>query len=142
MYIAIIYQSRGGNTKKVADAMARELHTAAWSVEEAKNLDCDLLFLGSGVYAASLDKTMRNFIATLTPHSAKKIVLFGTSAGGRKPFGMMKKLLKLRGLTVEKDFLYIPGSFAFMNRGRPNEDDLASARAFARKVIENLGGQA
>ena len=135
MYIAVIYQSRGGNTKKVADAIARELHTAAWSVEEAKNLDCDLLFLGSGVYAASLDKSMREFIATLTPHSVKKIVLFGTSAGGRKPFGMMKKLLKLRGLTVEKEFLYIPGSFAFLNKGRPNEADLENAKAFARSVL-------
>ena len=38
MYIAVIYQSRGGNTKKVADAIARELHTAAWNSVSANTV--------------------------------------------------------------------------------------------------------
>ena len=137
MNIAVIYQSRGGNTKKVAEAIAKTLHTAAWSVDEVKELDCDLLFLGSGVYCASLDKTMKAFLSRLHGTSAKKAVLFGTSAGGRKPFGMMKKALEAKGIPVDKRFLFIPGKWAFMNKGRPNEDDLVTAEVWAQGIVSD-----
>ena len=137
MDIAVIYQSRGGNTKKVAEAIAKALHTAAWTVDEVKDLKCDLLFLGSGVYAASLDKTMKRFLDSLNGTSAKKAVLFGTSAGGKKPFGMMKKALEKKGIPVEKRMLYIPGQWAFFNKGRPNEEDLTTAKVWAQGIISD-----
>lgn len=136
MNIAVVYQSRGGNTKKVAEAIAGALYTAAWSVDEVKDLDCDLLILGCGVYAASLDKHTKQFIASLKGTSAKRVALFGTSAGGRKPFGMMKKALMQKGLPVDERFLFIPGSWAFMNKGRPNEADLKAAEEWAKAIIQ------
>ncbi|MBR1846568.1 MAG: flavodoxin [Bacilli bacterium] len=136
MNIAVVYQSRGGNTKKVAEAIARALHTAAWEVEEAKNLDCDLLILGSAVYAAQLDKKTKAFIDSLNGTSAKRVALFGTSAGGRKPFGMMRKALTKKGLPVDDRDLFIPGAWTFMNKGRPNDQDLANAEAWAKSLIE------
>ena len=136
MNIAVVYQSRGGNTKKVAEAIARALHTAAWSVEEVKDLDCDVLILGSAVYAAKLDKKTKRFIESLDGTSARRVFLFGTSAGGRKPIGMMKRALDGKGIPVDEKTLFIPGSFAFMNKGRPNEEDLAKAAAWAKDIIK------
>ena len=135
MNIVVAYQSRTGNTKKVAEAIAKALHTAAWDVEEVKDLDCDLLVLGSAVYAASLDKKTKAFLDSLTGVSARKVALFGTSAGGRKPFGMMVNALKKKGLPVHEDFLYIPGAWAFMNKGRPNEEDLKRAEQWALGLL-------
>lgn len=135
MNIAVVYQSRGGLTKKVADAIASGLHTAAWSVEEVKDLECDLLFLGGGVYPTGLDKKLKKFLKTLEPRSAKKVVLFGTSAGGRKPFGMMKALLERKCVFVDDTFFYAPGQFLFLNKGRPNADDLTKAEEWAKAFI-------
>ena len=136
MQIAVVYQSRSGHTKAVAEAIAKALHTAAWEVSEVKDLSCDLLILGSAVYAASLDKKTKAFLDSLTGESAKRVALFGTSAGGRKPFGMMKKALESKGLPVDKNFLFIPGAWAFMNKGRPNEDDLKAAAEWALKITQ------
>ena len=136
MNIAVIYQSRTGHTKKVAKAIAHALHTEAWGIDEVKDLDCDLLILGGGVYAATLDKDMKKFLSGLTGTSAKRVALFGTSAGGRKPFGMMEKILRDKGLPIHPDFLFIPGAWAFLNRGRPNEDDCQKAEEWAKGLLE------
>jgi len=136
MYIAVCYQSRGGNTKKVAEAIAKALHTAAWDIDEVKDLECDLLVFGSAVYAASLDKKTKAFLDSLKGTSARRVALFGTSAGGKKPFGMMKRLLKEKGIPVDENFFYAPGSFLFMNKGRPNEEDLAQAAEWAKSLIQ------
>lgn len=137
MDIAVIYQSRTGNTKKVAEAIAKALHTAAWDIEEVKDLKCDLLFLGCGVYAASLDKKMKRFLDLLEGTSAKKAVLYGTSAGGRKPFGMMKKALEKKGIPVDKRMLFIPGAWWVLNKGRPNDEDLVTAQVWAKGIISD-----
>lgn len=134
MRITVCYQSRGGKTKKVAEAIAKALHTAAWSVEEVKGLECDLLILGSAVYAASLDKKTKDFIDSLNGTSARRAALFGTSAGGRKPFGMMKKAIAKKGIPVDHRVFYAPGAWAFLNKGRPNDDDLAKAAEWAKAI--------
>ncbi|MCR5348010.1 MAG: hypothetical protein K6E59_00140 [Bacilli bacterium] len=136
MRIAVIYQSKTGNTRLVAEAIAKELHTCAWDIEEVKDLDCDLLVLGAGVYAARLDKKMRLFLASLEGTSARRAALFGTSAGGRKPFGMMAAVLKKKGIPVDKDYFYCPGKWWKLHTDRPNEQDLEDARAWAKGLLE------
>ena len=136
MNIVVAYQSRTGNTRMVAEAIAKALHTAAWDISEVKDLECDLLVLGSGVYAANLDRSMRDFLKTLGGTSAKHVALFGTSAGGRKPFGMLQRALKKKGLPVDKRFLFIPGKWWKLNPGRPNSEDLETAKAWAKSLLE------
>lgn len=136
MNIAVVYQSRGGNTKSVALAVASAFDVEARSIADAGEVEADLLFLGSGVYAASLDAGMKDYLDHLDPSRIGRVALFGTSAGGRKPFGMMKKRLAQKGITVLEPTLYIPGSFMFLNRGRPNEIDLAAAKSWAESFRE------
>ena len=49
---------------------------------------------------------------------------------------MMKRALDGKGIPVDERTLYIPGSFAFMNKGRPNEEDLAKAADWAKSIIK------
>ncbi len=134
--IQVVYQSRGGNTKKVAEAIAEVLGVGPIHVDKAEKEDADILFIGSAVYAASLDKQMKDYLAKLEGAKIGKAVLFGTSAGGKKPFGMLKKRLLKLGIPVDERTCYIPGEFLFMNKGRPNETDLAKAGEFAKGFLD------
>ena len=49
---------------------------------------------------------------------------------------MMKRALDGKGIPVDEKTLFIPGSFAFVNKGRPNEEDLAKAAAWAKDIIK------
>ena len=129
----VYYQSRGGNTKKVAEAIAKALEVEAKPITEPMVEEADILFLGSAVYAAQLDNGTKSFIDSLAGKKIGKVVLFGTSAGGRKPFGMMRKRLEKLGFAVDEKDLFIPGAWFVMNKGRPNEKDLAAAEEFARQ---------
>ena len=130
---AVYYQSRGGNTKKVAEAIAKALEVEAKPITAPMVEEADILFLGSAVYAAQLDNGTKSFIDSLAGKKIGKVVLFGTSAGGRKPFGMMRKRLEKLGFAVDEKELFIPGAWFIMNKGRPNEKDFAAAEEFAKQ---------
>lgn len=65
MKIAIRYQSRGGNTKAVAEAIAKEINVPAKSIESPIEEEVDLLFIGGGVYAWNIDKKLREYLENL-----------------------------------------------------------------------------
>ena len=48
--IEVRYYSKTGNTKKLADGIAKTLGVKAKSLEEPINGEVDVLFLGSSVY--------------------------------------------------------------------------------------------
>ncbi|MCK4356595.1 hypothetical protein KAW44_05905, partial [Candidatus Bipolaricaulota bacterium] len=45
----------------------------------------------------------------------------------------LEELLKPMGAIIERGF-HSPGRVLFQNRGRPNEEDLMKARAFANRM--------
>ena len=54
--------SRGGNTRKVADAIAEELGIKARDVTASSPDDAKILFLGSGTYGGKPGEAMMKFI--------------------------------------------------------------------------------
>jgi len=78
MKFLIVYSSKTGNTKKVAEALARvapigsEIH----SIEEAGDADgFDVIFAGYWLDRGGVDEKMKKYLRTL---HKKKIVLFET----------------------------------------------------------------
>ena len=59
MKVAVRYFSRGGNTKKLAEAIASAIGVEAKDVSFGLNEDVDLLFLGSSVYAYGVDASIK-----------------------------------------------------------------------------------
>jgi flavodoxin len=80
--LEVIYYSRGGNTRKVADTIADELWTIAKDITQVDTLPEDaFIFLGTECYGAGLVKEISDFIDR-NRLPGRKIALFTTSAFG------------------------------------------------------------
>lgn len=56
MKIAVRYFSRTGNTKKLAEAIAKAINVEAKITDKPLCEDVDILFLGSSAYANGVDE--------------------------------------------------------------------------------------
>ncbi len=134
MNIAVRYYSRGGNTKKIAEAIAEAVGAEAKTVSEPLAGDVDILFLGSAPYAFDVDDEVKKFIGGIHV-SVSKVVNFSTSAAVKSTRKYVEKLFAEKGLSVAKEEFSCRGAFAMLHKGRPNEDDQKAAADFARKII-------
>jgi flavodoxin len=131
----VVYYSRGGNTKKVAEAIADELWTTAKNITQVDTLPEDaFIFLGSGCYGSVLVKEISDFIER-NRLQGRKIALFTTSA-----FGWGKELMALEKHILDKGVNIVGrfncyGQLLAMKSGHPDEEDLEKARTFARSMI-------
>jgi len=136
MNFLVVYFSRGGKTRKVAEAIAQELGCKAVDLrKETPDVSgVELLIVGSGNYGGKPHETLQEFLSSLQPSNNGKAAVFATS-GGPDPKGIpiMKTALEAKGYKVISSF-DCRGKFLFANRGHPNEDDLKNAKAFAREL--------
>lgn len=138
MKAAVIYCSKTGNTKKVAEAIAEVLGTRAKSVEEEIDLrDCDLICVGTGVHAGRPEHGMTKFLKRLEKVEGKKGAVFGTYSGLTGFLNTMESVLKEKGVDVIGKWS-CQGRFLIFLRGRPNETDLEGAREFAKTLQSKL----
>lgn len=79
MKTAVRYQSRGGNTKAVAEVIAQKVGEKAESVETPLDEWVDVLFVGGGVYMGTIDKALETFLYTLSKEKVGRIVCFSTT---------------------------------------------------------------
>lgn len=132
---AVFVDSRGGNTRKVADAIAEELGIAVGDIRGTLPADARILFLGSGTYGGKPGDAMTAFVGAGT-FSGRKVALFGTSAsaaGSERMLAALAGALKEKGAIVAGSW-HCPGRFLLVNRGRPGPEDLEHARTFAREM--------
>ena len=80
MSCAVRYYTKTGNTKRLADAIAKELGVEALPISEPLTEKVDILFLGNSYYAFNIDPEVRNFVASLSKDKVGKIVNFGSAA--------------------------------------------------------------
>ncbi len=134
MKIEIRYYSRGGNTKKVAEAIGNAVNVKAKPVSEPLSEDVDILFLGSAPYAFDVDDEVKKFISGIGV-SVGKAVNFSTSAVVSSTRKYVEKLFAEKNIPLAKEEFSCRGAFAVLHKGRPNEKDLNAAADFARKII-------
>lgn len=140
MKIKVMYHSLGGNTEKVAQAIAQVVGQPAEAVPPAYPLDnIKLLFLGGGVYKSKLHNKVVEYIRTLDAANIKNVAIFGTSGMQDNGIKEMRALLQGKGINVLDESFLCPGKFfAFFKRNHPNAEDLKRAQDFARRTIESL----
>lgn len=140
MKLKVMYHSRGGNTKKVADAIAEAVGQVSEAVPPAYPLEnVSLLFLGAAVYQGKIDKKMKEFILTLNTNRVKNVALFSTTGSQDNAINEMRDLLKAQGINVlQETFLCKGRFFFFFNRNRPNSEDLSKAKEFAKNAISKI----
>ena len=130
----VVYYSRGGNTRKVAEAVAAELGTAARDIKTVDRVaDGANIILGSGCYGAVVAKDITDFLDR-NHKPGRKIALFTTSVLGLgKEVEVMEKQIRGKGVEIAAHFNCY-GQFLGVKRGHPDKDDLDKAREFARKL--------
>ena len=135
MKFQVIYFSRKGSTKKVADAISSELIIDAEDVKTAKLNKDSFIFLGSGCYGGKPGKHMTKFIEN-NDFESRNVALFGTSGGGEgKETEVMESKLKEKNANVKGKY-FCKGKAWFINKDKPSNQDLDDARKFAKKMMK------
>lgn len=134
MKAAIRYYTRGGNTKKLADAISEAIGVEAKTTAEPLNEDVDILFLGSSVYAYGVDDEVKKFIGGIDV-KVGKVVNFSTAAIIKSTYKQIAKLLAEKHIPLAEEEFACKGSFGIMHKGKPDADDCKAAAAFAKKIV-------
>jgi flavodoxin/ferredoxin len=151
--VTIVYFSQTGNTRKVAETASDVFRETGSSVrcislQKASAQDMvnsDLLGVGTPCFSSQAPTPVKKFLQELPPLDGKQAFVFATSGGspGRVLYDVTSRLRK-KGANVIGGFLargecHHPAP-CLNGRcpGRPNQEDLASARRFAQSVVEYL----
>lgn len=126
--IEVRYYSRGGNTKKLAEAIAEATGVEAKTIDEPINEVTDTLFIGGALYAYGLDKKLNAYLDTLEKEKVKKAVVFSTSWISKHAMSLIERKLKDKGIEVCEDRIYA--------RGNPSEKAIAAAKEISSKYKE------
>jgi len=135
MKYAVRYYTKTGNTKKLAEAVAKALGVQAQPLSVPVTEPVDLLFLGNSYYAFSIDPEVRTFIRSLDAGKVGKIVNFGSAAMLNSTFKKVKAEADAAGIPMEEKEFHCRGEFKGIHKGRPNAEDCAAAAAFAKSFL-------
>ena len=170
--ILITFFSNTGNTEKVAISMKDGLTEHDVDMIAVKEVapetlnSYDIVFLGSGVYASRIDKSVLTLVKKAVPDLPSKLVYFCTHASLKlyqEPFKRINNIAKEHNCEIIGKFdcvgenLGIPletqlGMLEKLPedqkekaikdmekmKGRPNELDLENAKNFATSLMKNL----
>ena len=151
--LIILAASTGTSTSKIADAIAKELGAAVVSPERVGPDDLGkyaLIGFGSGIFDQRHHRSLLELAERLPNSPGRKAFIFSTSGVSRQfavdhgiddPHSPLRGKLTAKGYEIvgefncagfnDNSFLKL---FGGMNRGRPNEADIARARAFAEEL--------
>lgn len=141
-----------GSTRRVADQMAEVLGAEVVepeSVDVDSLGDYDLIGFGSGVYLMAVHPRLWKLVARLPRGDGRKVFTFFTSGGPELP--LLGYSRRIRQALASKGFDVV-GSFSCrgldtvgplgliggVNKGRPNDEDLDRAAAFASRLRDQL----
>ena len=133
MTFAVRYYAKTGNTRKLADAIAKELGVEALPISEKVTEPVDVLFLGNSYYAFNIDPEVRSFVSSLDKEKVGKIVNFGSAAMLNSTYKKVKAEADKAGIAMDEREFHCKGEFKGLHKGRPNDDDLKAAQDFAKQ---------
>lgn len=134
MRFAVRYYTKTGNTKRLAEAVAKAVGVEALPLSSPIEEPVDILFLGNSYYAFSIDPEVRKFIQLLPADKVGRIVNFGSAAMLNSTLKKVKAEAAKRGIAVDDREFHCKGEFKGLHKGRPNSEDLAAAAAFAKSI--------
>jgi flavodoxin len=136
MKVAVRYYTKTGNTKRLAEAVAKALGVEALPLSAPVEERVDLLFLGNSYYAFSIDPEVRDFIRRLDKAKVGKIVNFGSAAMLNSTWKKVKAEADKACIPMEEREFHCKGEFKGLHKGKPDADDLEAAAAFAREIVK------
>lgn len=132
--VAVLADSRKGNTQRVAAAIAEELGVHVGDIRRPLP-DAGILFLGSGTYGGSPGFWLNRLVSEGT-FTGKRVALFATAAwvrDGEKMLAGIAETLEKKGAAIlgKED---PRGMVIAVHYRHPHPDDLDRARKWARDM--------
>lgn len=138
MKVNIIYSTLSGHTKKLADAIGEVLGVEPQNLKEDNAYyDCDLLFIGGGIYSGALSPELDGYIEFLNKENTPKAAVFMSSVSENYQKSNLSGKLREKGVDVVGEFS-CNGSFLVMKMFHPNKKDIASVKEFAADVATKV----
>jgi flavodoxin len=135
MTVAVRYYTKTGNTKKLAEAVAKEVGAEALPISVPVTEPVDILFLGNSYYAFTIDPEVRSFVRSLDKEKVGRIVNFGSAAMLNSTYRKVKAEASKVGIAMDEREFHCKGEFKGIHRGKPDENDLKAVAEFARTII-------
>lgn len=136
MKAAVRYYTKTGNTKRLAEAVAKAVGVEALPISTPVEDAVDILFLGNSYYAFSIDPEVRRFIKGLDKNKVGRIVNFGSAAMLNSTYKKVKAEADKVGVPMDEREFHCKGEFKGLHKGKPDEADLKAAAEFAGKIME------
>ncbi|MCR5761018.1 MAG: flavodoxin [Sphaerochaetaceae bacterium] len=135
MNTAIRYftKSKKGNTEKLAKTISKALGVEALTVDEPLTEKVDRLFLVNAMYAANIDKEVKDFLVS-NKDKIGEVVNLNTSASGKSTWGNVKKVTDAQGIKLSDKEFHCSASWIFINKGLPSEEDFKRACDFVKSM--------
>lgn len=135
MNIAVRYYTKGGNTKRLAEAVAQAVGVEALPISVPVEEYADILFLGNSYYAFTIDPEVRDFVRNLDKNKVGKIVNFGSAAMLNSTYKKVKAEADKAGIPMDEREFHCRGEFKGIHKGKPDADDLKAAAEFAKSIV-------
>lgn len=146
----IIYSSKSGNTKKIADSMASQIgceaiRITADSPQPTVDLEgYDLVLVGTGLFAGTPNEDLVQYLRNLNLKTTKLFALFITWGGAPRTDKLaltrLRTLLESKRQKVLEDHFACYGGWKgiLMKRGHPKPEEIKAAGEWAKKLIDSL----
>ena len=136
MKIEVVYFSKTGHSRKIAQAIATALQVEARDIASTPILrNVDLLFIVGGIYGGVSDPKLLDYIRRIDRQTVKRAALLTSCASSRMKQDQVRGILTGNHVEVVAEEFICPGSlFYFIKRGHPIQQDLADAVTFANRI--------
>jgi flavodoxin len=142
----ILFSSRGGNTEKVAAAIASEIKCESIKItKETANNSVDLasydfFFIGTGIHYGSGNEDLLAYLKNANFPSSRRCAIFITWGGAGKTsqdvLNTVRTILESKGQIVVGQPFFCYGGWNFLKRGHPKADELQAAKKWANKTLK------
>ena len=155
--LVILASSSGNSTSRIGEAIADQLGAAVASPERVDPDELgkySLVGFGSGIFDQAHHRSLLALADRLPYSPDRKVFIFSTSGVSRRfaldhdiddPHDALRARLTAKGCAIVGEFNCVGFNdnsflklFGGMNKGRPNREDIALARAFAERLEESL----
>lgn len=135
----LIYATKTGHSKKIANAIAAELGIEFNNVTDHPTpKDVDLLYIVGGIYGGKSLPEMIDFINSLDSTQIKKAVLITSCVSKKMGQTEVRKILREKGIPVLLEEFICQGNFLLFGMGHPNQADIDDAVLFATTAADNF----
>ena len=137
MNLAVIYYTKLGHSKKIAQATADELGVKTQDIRENPQIkNIDKLYIVSGIYGGKSAPELLEYLRGLDSNQVKQAVLLTSSGGKTTRAADVRAVLTEIGIPVAEEEFTCQGAIFLFGMGHPNNTDIQNAIQFVQKTAQ------